>query len=150
MRRMRVHSRNDGGNATRTANSLLIALITPRKVAQREAALLLHRCLGYMHCHAIDDSLDAALDRDAVLVLSVAPHELADAPTCLLHDACVPGVIPQGFDDETRGAARRDALFVRLVEREVLQCPTTVLKACLLYTSPSPRDRTRSRMPSSA
>ena len=26
----------------------------------------------------------------------------------------------------------------------------SVLKACLLYTSPSPRDRTRSRMPSSA
>ena len=25
-----------------------------------------------------------------------------------------------------------------------------VLKPCLLYTSPSPRDRTRSRMPSSA
>ena len=25
-----------------------------------------------------------------------------------------------------------------------------VLKSCLLYTSPSPRDRTRSRMPSSA
>ena len=28
--------------------------------------------------------------------------------------------------------------------------PTTALQACLLYTSPSPRDRTRSRMPSSA
>ena len=28
--------------------------------------------------------------------------------------------------------------------------PTTRLKRCLLYTSPSPRDRTRSRMPSSA
>ena len=25
-----------------------------------------------------------------------------------------------------------------------------IVKACLLYTSPSPRDRTRSRMPSSA
>ena len=25
-----------------------------------------------------------------------------------------------------------------------------LLKGCLLYTSPSPRDRTRSRMPSSA
>ena len=25
-----------------------------------------------------------------------------------------------------------------------------IIKACLLYTSPSPRDRTRSRMPSSA
>ena len=28
--------------------------------------------------------------------------------------------------------------------------PTPALYACLLYTSPSPRDRTRSRMPSSA
>ena len=28
--------------------------------------------------------------------------------------------------------------------------PTINLNACLLYTSPSPRDRTRSRMPSSA
>ena len=28
--------------------------------------------------------------------------------------------------------------------------PTTVIETCLLYTSPSPRDRTRSRMPSSA
>ena len=27
---------------------------------------------------------------------------------------------------------------------------TTLMKVCLLYTSPSPRDRTRSRMPSSA
>ena len=27
---------------------------------------------------------------------------------------------------------------------------TNLNKACLLYTSPSPRDRTRSRMPSSA
>ena len=28
--------------------------------------------------------------------------------------------------------------------------PATLLGTCLLYTSPSPRDRTRSRMPSSA
>ena len=28
--------------------------------------------------------------------------------------------------------------------------PTADIKSCLLYTSPSPRDRTRSRMPSSA
>ena len=27
---------------------------------------------------------------------------------------------------------------------------STFIKTCLLYTSPSPRDRTRSRMPSSA
>eukprot|EP00657_Telonema_sp_P-1_P012082 TRINITY_DN830_c0_g1_i1.p2 TRINITY_DN830_c0_g1~~TRINITY_DN830_c0_g1_i1.p2 ORF type:complete len:110 (+),score=50.14 TRINITY_DN830_c0_g1_i1:98-427(+) len=31
-----------------------------------------------------------------------------------------------------------------------LPCLFTVLVSCLLYTSPSPRDRTRSRMPSSA
>ena len=30
------------------------------------------------------------------------------------------------------------------------QAPLTLAKICLLYTSPSPRDRTRSRMPSSA
>ena len=28
--------------------------------------------------------------------------------------------------------------------------PTPIINDCLLYTSPSPRDRTRSRMPSSA
>ena len=30
------------------------------------------------------------------------------------------------------------------------ECSRTTLDACLLYTSPSPRDRTRYRMPSSA
>ena len=45
-----------------------------------------------------------------------------------------------------------------LIERDVLTSGTTwhaagmitQLGTCLLYTSPSPRDRTRSRMPSSA
>ena len=32
----------------------------------------------------------------------------------------------------------------------VLDALTAVKETCLLYTSPSPRDRTRSRMPSSA
>ena len=31
-----------------------------------------------------------------------------------------------------------------------IEAAESYLKACLLYTSPSPRDRTRSRMPSSA
>ena len=30
------------------------------------------------------------------------------------------------------------------------KCPANEVNSCLLYTSPSPRDRTRSRMPSSA
>ena len=33
---------------------------------------------------------------------------------------------------------------------ERLDIPSCYCKNCLLYTSPSPRDRTRSRMPSSA
>ena len=54
------------------------------------------------------------------------------------------------FSDASRGRAvpePQDPLrpvFQRDRDR-VLHC-----KACLLYTSPSPRDRTRSRMPSSA
>ena len=32
----------------------------------------------------------------------------------------------------------------------VIETQSKVLNICLLYTSPSPRDRTRSRMPSSA
>ena len=33
---------------------------------------------------------------------------------------------------------------------ENLKIQTNIIETCLLYTSPSPRDRTRSRMPSSA
>ena len=42
-----------------------------------------------------------------------------------------------------------DALLGAAVEATVLD-PTNPYVLCLLYTSPSPRDRTRSRMPSSA
>ena len=42
---------------------------------------------------------------------------------------------------------RDEKMRNKLIE-EHRACP--VGKACLLYTSPSPRDRTRSRMPSSA
>ena len=38
----------------------------------------------------------------------------------------------------------------RLVEKTVEHGMNALAITCLLYTSPSPRDRTRSRMPSSA
>ena len=44
-------------------------------------------------------------------------------------------------------------LFQELWRLDLLtrvQCQISVFQTCLLYTSPSPRDRTRSRMPSSA
>ena len=47
------------------------------------------------------------------------------------------------------------ALFFRAMrydptEAQLLQLKDDLSSVCLLYTSPSPRDRTRSRMPSSA
>ena len=47
---------------------------------------------------------------------------------------------------EAAGQHRREALLDDVLAGEDL----LLLHRCLLYTSPSPRDRTRSRMPSSA
>ena len=38
----------------------------------------------------------------------------------------------------------------KILSGSVIESYQRLSKACLLYTSPSPRDRTRSRMPSSA
>ena len=60
-----------------------------------------------------------------------------------------------GWQGSTRGARSWADLpaeavkYVRRVE-ELIGCPVSMVSTCLLYTSPSPRDRTRSRMPSSA
>ena len=40
--------------------------------------------------------------------------------------------------------------FTRVEKKHEVMGKLKELKTCLLYTSPSPRDRTRSRMPSSA
>ena len=49
-------------------------------------------------------------------------------------------------DDSTPTGDRQDRLVINAVTPYITDLPNT----CLLYTSPSPRDRTRSRMPSSA
>ena len=57
---------------------------------------------------------------------------------------------PWSFDSERSEEMRRNAVGDRRV-LAFTRVPTGDLPAaCLLYTSPSPRDRTRSRMPSSA
>ena len=38
----------------------------------------------------------------------------------------------------------------KLLKESLFHSSMNILESCLLYTSPSPRDRTRSRMPSSA
>ena len=50
--------------------------------------------------------------------------------------------------------AARDIEKLENLKKEIdaitISCDASDIKSCLLYTSPSPRDRTRSRMPSSA
>ena len=46
------------------------------------------------------------------------------------------------------GVAKQTLLYWFPSKDELVEA--VLLEACLLYTSPSPRDRTRSRMPSSA
>ena len=52
------------------------------------------------------------------------------------------------IDVEAEGCAL--VMTTQTAERVYRSVGTTPAKTCLLYTSPSPRDRTRSRMPSSA
>ena len=52
---------------------------------------------------------------------------------------------PECFEIEER---LREELDIPVMHDD--QHGTAIISACLLYTSPSPRDRTRSRMPSSA
>ena len=72
---------------------------------------------------------DAMTGRDAVTVADQFNKDLD-----------VSGVVLTKLDGDARGGA---ALSIKAVTNRPI-------KFCLLYTSPSPRDRTRSRMPSSA
>ena len=62
------------------------------------------------------------------------------------------GLIDGKPDTEQRRIARQACFYALLLCFFFLIFGTLLLRVfdCLLYTSPSPRDRTRSRMPSSA
>ena len=50
---------------------------------------------------------------------------------------------------EIQGDENDDDCVSECVDGQIV-CDEVTVNSCLLYTSPSPRDRTRSRMPSSA
>ena len=88
------------------------------------------------------------------------PERIAQAPVEPRHSARLLMVPPQGEPSTDAGHGQVWDLLEQLQPGDLLVVnDTRVLKArlavrrsggCLLYTSPSPRDRTRSRMPSSA
>ena len=57
-------------------------------------------------------------------------------------------MISRGADGTLNGIEARIATQIEHLDESVEML--SMIKPCLLYTSPSPRDRTRSRMPSSA
>ena len=54
------------------------------------------------------------------------------------------------FSNESREALEKGVNFVANAVKVTIGPKAKNVVICLLYTSPSPRDRTRSRMPSSA
>ena len=61
---------------------------------------------------------------------------------------CVDDVLPK--DRDIAMVFQNYALYPNMSVYKNMSFGLTLRKRCLLYTSPSPRDRTRSRMPSSA
>ena len=69
----------------------------------------------------------------------------------LLSLILAPSIVAQNIDAHRM---KRDIRIMENILSELFRTQTEIATAdsytCLLYTSPSPRDRTRSRMPSSA
>ena len=106
------------------------------------------------------DALCEQVERLEAVFRSVAATRMKGIP--LLH--CGLRVEAVGFAPEPDGVMASGVLvtpwFMNLLRLPLGTVPESLLEpgatgcvqmgACLLYTSPSPRDRTRSRMPSSA
>ena len=80
-------------------------------------------------------------ERHIAAELQVRPEQVAAAVALLDDGNTIPFIAR--YRKEVTGTLDEEQL--RHVAEQIAR-----LRACLLYTSPSPRDRTRSRMPSSA
>ena len=84
----------------------------------------------------------------AYLVFLYAPIILL--PLFAFNDATIIAFPLSGFTTEWFQQLMTTQALHRAVQNSLFIAVLTALLSCLLYTSPSPRDRTRSRMPSSA
>ena len=84
---------------------------------------------------AVNSTLSAARDVNSIRFVALLPSDMADKATQLVHKLIPLANIERIF---TVDSTSLDVHRIRS------------LPGCLLYTSPSPRDRQKSRMPSSA
>ena len=99
--------------------------------------------------------LAAGLDCEILAKLEMFnPYSLKDRPALyMVEDAERSGRLAPGgtiVEASSGNAGTALAYIGRLKGYRVVICMSENMSDCLLYTSPSPRDRTRSRMPSSA
>src|SRR5665213_4049245 len=88
-----------------------------------------------------------------VLGLIRRPYRHWITVAMIRQDWCLPLVVPNTSPMRPRDGMKSNPLFLdigRLFVRLILLTQPRDSKTCLLYTSPSPRDRQKSRMPSSA
>ena len=122
--------------------------------------------LGHQH-YLLDDTFDAIrevpMDSYSDFVFSSSPSDLA-AQQLLTSDCGIMSHLEQSFILEDVQQKMKSILLAAVfplflessdysdfLEEEARKSDLiAILTTCLLYTSPSPRDRTRSRMPSSA
>ena len=110
-----------------------------RAVLEAEAAIEQQRAGSGQSSHDAQSETDETDETDPNDVFREFLNERLDRIESRVSD------IESRITDVKELALSRDGRMRSLEERVV-----SLLEACLLYTSPSPRDRTRSRMPSSA
>ena len=81
--------------------------------------------------------------------LSMRLLEADRVPDWLIRNR-IRALLQQRLQEEDKGDPQSQQEHLMAMVRSLRESPIAIHTACLLYTSPSPRDRTRSRMPSSA
>ena len=120
-----------------------------------------HKALSYGHACNLERQLEAEVAELMQKAESVDNADIPDGmdiPTELSIRQERVKAIREAKDEIERRAAERHAEEQKVYETKVAERAKKEQdtgkkargKSCLLYTSPSPRDRTRSRMPSSA
>ena len=93
-----------------------------------------------------NNSIDSVSDRDFVIDF------LYSASTCAMHLSRIAEEIVLWSSNLVNFCEIKDDMMSSssIMPQKKNPDAAELVRACLLYTSPSPRDRTRSRMPSSA